>query len=182
MSDYVLVLVSATLINLLALQPGQAKRDRLHVLGLCSGLLFLLGLPGGVLLERYVLAPLQWQGLQLYLFVPLMMALAWGLPHLLQRLRPNWPTNGLQPLLMGNVALLGLMLQLTAEGNDPWQALIRGALAGAGFWLALILFNDLRERSRHAEIPVALRGLPIELLGAGVMALAFSGFNGIFAQ
>ncbi|MCG8293499.1 MULTISPECIES: Rnf-Nqr domain containing protein [Pseudomonas] len=182
MSDYVLVLVSATLINLLALQPGQAERDRLHVLGLCSGLLFLLGLPGGVLLERYVLAPLQWQSLQLFLFLPLMMALAWGLPHVLQRLRPNWPTNGLQPLLMSNVALLGLMLQLTGEGHGPWQALIRGTVAGAGFWLALALFNDLRERSRHAEIPAALRGLPIELLGAGVMALAFSGLNGLFTQ
>ncbi|QVM92524.1 electron transporter RnfA [Pseudomonas entomophila] len=182
MSDYVLVLVSAALINHLALQPEQAERNRLHVLGLCSGLLFLIGLPGGVLLHTYVLAPLQWQGLQLFLLLPLMMALAWGLPHALQRLIPNWPTNDLQPLLIGNVALLGLLLQLTGEDHGPWQALVWGVLAGAGFWLALVLFCDLRERSRQTDVPVALRGLPIELLGAGVMAMAFSGLNGIFTQ
>lgn len=182
MSDYVLVLVSAALIHHLALQPGQAERARLHVLGLCNALLFLLGLPGGVLLQRYVLVPLQWQSLQLLLFLPLMMVLAWGLPCVLRRHRPNWPTDHLQPSLMGNVALLGLLLQLTAEGTRPWQALCWGVAAGAGFWLALVLFTDLRERSRHAEIPEALRGLPIELLGAGVMAMAFSGLNGIFTQ
>lgn len=43
-----------------------------------------------------------------------------------------------------------------------------------------MVFADLRQRSAHADIPNALRGLPIELIGAGVMAMAFSGFNGMF--
>ncbi|MNU00054.1 Electron transport complex protein RnfA [compost metagenome] len=60
--------------------------------------------------------------------------------------------------------------------------LLQGLLTGGGFWLALMVFADLRQRSAHADIPNVLRGLPIELIGAGVMAMAFSGFNGMFGQ
>ncbi len=70
-----------------------------------------------------------------------------------------------------------------ASDDSTWPAiLLQALLAGAGFWLALVLFTDLRQRSAHADIPGVLRGLPIELIGAGVMAMAFSGFNGLFAQ
>ncbi|MNV98059.1 Electron transport complex protein RnfA [compost metagenome] len=69
------------------------------------------------------------------------------------------------------------------EQRNGWlSSLIWGIAMGLGFWLALALFDDLRQRSEQAELPSALRGLPIDLLGAGVMAMAFSGLNGLFAQ
>lgn len=182
MSDYILVLVSAALINNLMLQPDPIERDRLQALGLCSALLILLSLPTGLLLQQYVLAPLQLQNLRLFLLLPLLAMLAWGLPQLLRRVRPGWPVEGLQELLLGNVAVLGLLLQLGSDGSSGWQALTWGVAGGLGFWLALLLFADLRERSRHTEVPTALRGLPIELIGAGVMAMALSGLSGLFTQ
>jgi electron transport complex protein RnfA len=90
--------------------------------------------------------------------------------------------EGLQGLLLGNVAVLGLLLQLGSDGSSVWQALAWGVIGGLGFWLALLLFADLRERSRHADVPAALRGLPIELIGAGVMAMALSSLSGLFTQ
>jgi len=67
--------------------------------------------------------------------------------------------------------------------QQEWLATLGcSVMAGLGFWLALALFDDLVQRSDHADIPAALRGLPITLVGAGVMAMAFSGFNGLFTQ
>ena len=175
MSDYVLVLVSAALVNHLALLGDPVERARVHLLGLCAGLV-LLALPIGLLL------PAAWRDLQLLLLLPLLSALAWAMPTLLSRWRPDWPVDGLRPLLMGNAVVLGLLLQLVSDASSIGQALIYSVGAALGFWLALVLFADLRVRSHHPDLPVALRGLPIELIGAGVMALAFSGFNGLFTQ
>jgi electron transport complex protein RnfA len=181
MSDYVLVLVSAALIDHLVLQPSLADRTRLHVVGLCSALLMLIGLPVGWLLQQYLLLPLELRALQLWLAMPLLGLLAWCLPYLLKCAKPDWPTQGVQGVLLGNALLPGLLLQLDSNGISGWQALVWGALGGMGFWLALALFADLRERCSHDDIPQALRGLPIELIGVGVMAMAFSGFNGLLA-
>lgn len=175
MSDFVLVLVSAALINHLMLHTAPVSRIRVHALGLCSAVAMLVALPVATLL------PLA-SGLELLVGVPLLAALAWGLPALLSRLRPGWPVAGLQPLLLGNVAVLGLFLQRANEVGTWGVALAWGVFAGAGFWLALALFDDLRQRSLHQDLPHAMRGLPIELIGAGVMAMAFSGFNGLFTQ
>jgi len=49
--------------------------------------------------------------------------------------------------------------------------------AGLGFWLVLSLFSDLRQRIADNDIPLPFRGLPVELISAGLMAVAFLGFN-----
>ncbi|MGE7989883.1 Rnf-Nqr domain containing protein [Pseudomonas sp. NPDC089554] len=175
MSDFVLVLVSAALVNHLMLHSAPVSRIRVHVLGLCSALSMLVALPVAARLP-------QASGLELLVALPLLAALAGGIPALLAKLRPEWPLSGVQPLLLGNVAVLGLFLQRANEVSTWGTALAWGLFAGAGFWLALALFHDLRQRSDHPDLALALRGLPIELIAAGVMAMAFSGLNGLFAQ
>ncbi|MDH0303992.1 MULTISPECIES: Rnf-Nqr domain containing protein [unclassified Pseudomonas] len=179
MSDYVLVLVGAALVNHLVLQP---ERERLQALGLCSALLILIALPAGVLLQHALLVTPQLQDLRLFLLLPLLAALAWAVPQLLRKALPKWPVDDLPRILAVNAVVLGLLLQLATDGGDLRQALIYGVLGGLGFWLALALFADLRARSHHPDIPSALRGRPIELIGAGLMAMALSGFNGLFIQ
>jgi electron transport complex protein RnfA len=49
--------------------------------------------------------------------------------------------------------------------------------SGLGFWLVLSLFNDLRQRIADNAIPLPFRGLPVELISVGLMAVAFLGFN-----
>ena len=182
MSDYVLILVSAALVNHLALQAEPVERARLHALGLCCALLILVALPVGIGLRQHLLLPLGLQDLQLFIFLPLLAALAWTLPNLLRRFRPGWPVHELPPLLSVNAVVLGLLLQLANDGVDGWGMLAWAIVAALGFWLALVLYADLDARCRHAEIPAALRGLPVQLIGAGVLAMAFSGFNGLFTQ
>ena len=78
--------------------------------------------------------------------------------------------------------VLGLLVQLSHDDMRGWHLLAGPLVAALGFWLALMLYADLDMRSRQAEVPTALRGLPIQLIGAGLMAMAFSGLNGLFAQ
>ncbi|MBK4994315.1 electron transporter RnfA [Pseudomonas sp. S37] len=182
MNDYILVLISAALVNHLCLHQQPLPRLQLHVHGLTCALCIALGVIGAQLLAQRVLAPLHIQDLALFLLLPWLALLAWGMPWLLAKWRPAWPVAGLPALLSSNAVALGLALQLASD-DSPWQTtLLQGLLAGAGFWLALALFADLRQRTEHADVPAALRGLPIELIDAGVMAMAFSGFNGLFTQ
>ncbi|WP_060483993.1 Rnf-Nqr domain containing protein [Pseudomonas sp. NBRC 111123] len=182
MNDYMLILASAALVSHLLLQKQPPSRLRLHVCGLAGAMSTALGVIGGQVLERVIVVPLHAQDLRLFLLLPWLGLLAWGLPQMLATLRPQWPTRHLARPMLGNALLLGLALQVTGTRTGALATLSVGILAGLGFWLALTLFDDLYQRSQHAEIPAALRGLPITLIGTGVMALAFSGFNGLFTQ
>ena len=182
MNDYILILASAALISHLLLQQQPLSRLRLHACGLAGALSIALGVAGALALERLFVAPWHMQDLRLFLLLPWLGLLAWSVPQVLAKLRPQWPTEHLAPPLMGNALLLGLALQMASERATVLAALGEGTVAGLGFWLALALFNDLHQRSQHADVPAALRGLPITVLGTGVMALAFSGFNGLFTQ
>lgn len=193
MTELILALIGAALVNNIVLQHTLAldpllrednatNRPRLHALGLATLVAMLLVGTLGQLLHRHVLQPLHLDYLRLFVFLPLCVLSAAPILAGLQRWRKDWPFAGLQPLLSGNAALLGLCLQL---GNDS-QGMLPAALAslgsGLGFWLVLALFDDLRQRSRHDDVPLAFRGLPIELMGAGIMAMAFLGFNGLFTS
>lgn len=193
MTELLLTLISAALVNNLVLhqalaldpllQPVEpASRRRVHALGLATLVLMVLAVVPGQLLYRYGLRPLQLEYLRLFVFLPLCVLLAAPVLNRLQRQLPHWPFTGLKPLLLGNAAVLGLALQASDATLDPFAtlALALSLGGGLGFWLALCLFDDLRQRSDAA--PVALRGLPIELIGAGIMALAFLGFNGLFTS
>ncbi|MBO9548735.1 Rnf-Nqr domain containing protein [Pseudomonas sp.] len=182
MNDYMLILASAALFSHLLLQQRPLSRLRLQVCGLAGALSIALGASGGQALERLIIAPWHLQDLRLFLLLPWLALLAWGVPQVLARLRPQWPTGDLALPLLGNALLLGLVLQVTADDTSALATLCWGIVAGLGFWLALMLFDDLHLRSQHPDVPAALRGLPITLIGTGVMALAFSGFNGLFTQ
>ena len=161
---------------------GFASRLRLHALGLATLVAMLLVSLLGQLLYHYALQPLQLDYLRLFVFLPLCMLSPAPILAGLQRSLKDWPFANLQPLLTGNAALLGLCLQLSGEHQGVLHAAMVGLGSGLGFWLVLALFDDLRQRSQHEDIPVAFRGLPIELMGAGIMAMAFLGFNGLFAS
>ncbi|MFQ6576042.1 Rnf-Nqr domain containing protein [Pseudomonas sp. UM16] len=193
MSEFILALISAALVNNLilhqglaidpALQPSAAhERRRLHALGLATLTLLVLASNLGQLAYRYVLLPLQLDYLGLFVLLPLCVLLIEPLLELLSRALPTWPFKGLTPLLLANVALLGLSLQVTEGGYGVLQTLAWSLGGGLGFWLTLSLFADLRERSDNEAIARSFRGLPVHLIGAGVMALAFLGFNGLFTS
>ncbi|TDF82768.1 Rnf-Nqr domain containing protein [Pseudomonas sp. H9] len=193
MSEFILALISAALVNNLVLHQGLAidpalqlsvadDRRRLHALGLATLALLVSATHLGQLLYLFVLQPLQLAYLRLFMLLPLCVMLAEPLLRLLARAMPSLPFNGLMPLLVGNVALLGLSLQVSESGYGVLKSLAWSLGGGLGFWLALSLFADLRQRSDNEAMPDSFRGLPAALIGAGVMALAFLGFNGLFTS
>ena len=60
------------------------------------------------------------------------------------------------------------------------QATVFGFAAAVGFTLALILFSGVRERMETSDIPIAFQGLPITLIAAALVSVAFVGFSGLF--
>ncbi|MFK0313794.1 Rnf-Nqr domain containing protein [Pseudomonas sp. NPDC090233] len=182
MNDYVLALLGAALLNHLFLHRQPSSRLRLHVCGLAGALSIALGVAGGQLIEQLLVAPWHLQDLRLFLLLPWLGMLAWGVPQVLAKVRRDWPTAQLTWPLLNNALVLGLTLQAIGEQKQWLATLSLGVLGGLGFWLALTLFHDLSQRSQHADVPVPLRGLPIALLGAGIVAMALCGLNGLFMQ
>jgi electron transport complex protein RnfA len=90
------------------------------------------------------------------------------------------------PLITTNCAVLGVALLNTENWRDPANGLpvhlatFNGFCGGVGFLLAMVLMSGIRERLAESRLPRALRGLPIAFLCAGLMALAFMGFNKLF--
>jgi len=83
------------------------------------------------------------------------------------------------PLITTNCAILGAALLNIDEGYTFIESVVHGIAAGIGFTLALVLMAGLREKLEMAEIPEAMKGIPIAFIMAGLMAIAFLGFSGL---
>ncbi len=83
------------------------------------------------------------------------------------------------PLITTNCAVLGVALVNVQSGYDFLQSVLNGACGGLGFTLAIVLFASVRERVEKTDCPEAFRGVPITLISAGLLALAFMGFSGL---
>jgi len=187
MKDLLLTLVSTALISNFVLQMPLAvdpvlasstdSRKRVHALGIATTLLMVLSSLSGYLLYHYLLQPLALTALRLFAFLPVTVLLIHPLLNLLSRQLPKLSFDGLWPLLLGNAGVLGVVLIGTQDDKGLAQMMGLGLGAGLGFWLVLSLFSDLRQRIAGNNIPLPFRGLPVELISAGLMAVAFLGFN-----
>ena len=83
------------------------------------------------------------------------------------------------PLVTSNCAVLGVALIALNEQLNFLEALVYALGAALGFWLVLLLFAALRRQLEGAEIPKRFQGVPIGLITAGFMPLAFMGFSGL---
>ncbi len=85
------------------------------------------------------------------------------------------------PLITTNCAILGLALLIPLNGYNFVESVIFGFGAGVGFTLAIVLMAGLREPLEYADVPGVLKGVPITLIIAGIMAMAFMGFSGLIS-
>lgn len=187
MTELVLTLFSAALINNLVLHwplgvdPLLAARgrSRVHALGVATACLMLVVGTLGYLLDRWLLVPADLTSLRLFAWLPLSVLLIGPMLRLLTRGLPALPFDGLRPLLLGNAGILGITLLNSEAERGLGQAMAFSLGAGLGFWLVLSLFDDLRQRVLDNNIPSPFRGLPIQLISAGLMAVAFLGLRGL---
>ena len=83
------------------------------------------------------------------------------------------------PLITTNCVVLGLVLLTILKSYNFLEALIFAIGTGIGYTLALIIMSGIRERLDLADVPEALKGIPLALIITGLVALAFGGFVGM---
>lgn len=83
------------------------------------------------------------------------------------------------PLITTNCAVLGVTINNINDGYSFLESIVSSLGCGLGFLLAMVLFSGMRSKIEESEIPAALRGLPVTLIAASFVSLAFFGFAGI---
>ena len=83
------------------------------------------------------------------------------------------------PLITTNCAVLGVCINNISAGYGFLTAMMNSIGTGLGFLLAMVIFSGVRQRIEHNNIPESFKGVPITLIAASVLALAFMGFSGV---
>ncbi|MDO4609003.1 MAG: RnfABCDGE type electron transport complex subunit A [Clostridia bacterium] len=130
---------------------------------------------------HYLLASFGLEYLETIIFILVIAAIVQFIEIFLKKfIKPIYNALGIYlPLITTNCAVLGItMLNITDELNFG-LSLVNALSAGLGFMLAMVLFAGVRSKIDDADIPEFLKGLPITLIAAAIVALSFSGFAGI---
>ncbi len=83
------------------------------------------------------------------------------------------------PLITTNCAVLGVAILVIQKQFNLMEALTYGVATAVGFTLALWIFAGIREQLELTDVPRGMRGVPLALISAGILAMAFMGFSGI---
>lgn len=86
------------------------------------------------------------------------------------------------PLITTNCAVLGVTVLNITKSYNFLQSMVNSLGAGVGFMLAMFLFAGVRSKVDHADVPKALKGLPITLISASLVSLSFFGFKGLIEK
>ena len=86
------------------------------------------------------------------------------------------------PLITTNCAVLGVTINNVSDGYNFLESIVSSLGCGLGFLLAMVLFAGVRGRMEGANVPRAFRGIPITLIAASIVSLAFFGFGGIITN
>ena len=84
------------------------------------------------------------------------------------------------PLITTNCAVLGVTLNNITEGYPFLESMVASFGVGLGFLLAMVLFAGVRSRIENCPAPECMKGLPVTLVAASIVSLAFFGFAGVF--
>ena len=132
------------------------------------------------IIQKYVLIPLGIEYLQTIVFILVIASLVQFVEMFLQKSLPSlYASLGIYlPLITTNCAVLGVAITAADEATSIITAVWYGVSAGIGFLLAILLLAGIRERLSDDAYPEALRGFPIALITASLLAIAFLGFSG----
>lgn len=133
------------------------------------------------LVYEYVLIPSGLEYIKTIAFILIIAALVQIIEMFLKKFVPAlYQALGIYlPLITTNCAVLGAALLNVQNGFSFIESVVFGLSAAIGFTVALLIFAGVRERLRFATPPAAFKGVPILLVSAGLIAMAFSGFAGI---
>ena len=197
--EYLLIIISAIFVNnillaqFLGVCPFLGVSNKLSTaVGMSGAVCFVITLATVVtyLLNQFLLFPFGLTFLQTISFILVIAALVQMVEIILKKISPSlYQALGIfLPLITTNCAVLGVAItvvtkEFTFGGESAMlnlgEATVYAFATALGYGLAMCLFAGLREHLSMNDVPKPFKGLPIALITAGIMAMAFLGFSGI---
>ena len=159
------------------------SKDAKSSLGMGGAVLFVMLLATIVtwLIMTYILRPLGLEFLQTIAYILVIAGLVQMVEIVLKKIAPSlYQALGVfLPLITTNCAVLGVAILVIQKDMNFLQSVIYSASIAVGFTLALVIFAGIREQLELTGTPKGMRGVPIALVTAGILAMAFMGFNNL---
>lgn len=132
-------------------------------------------------IQTFILDPLGLGYLQTIVFILVIAALVQFIEIALKKFMPalHKSLGVYLPLITTNCAVLGVTINNINDGYNFLESIVAALGCGLGFLLAMVLFAGVRSRLDESDVPQHFKGLPITLISASIVALAFMGFGGI---
>lgn len=190
MKEMILLLLGASLINNVVLSQFLGLCPFLGVsrktdtaLGMGVAVIFVITVSSFMtgLLYEFVLEPLGLVYLQTIVFILVIAALVQLVEMILRKKIPAlYKSLGVYlPLITTNCAVLGVALTNVQKEYDLLTGVVNGFGTAVGFTVAIVILAGIREKLEDNDIPESFKGMPIVLVTAGLMAMAFFGFKGL---
>lgn len=188
--EYVLIIISAVLINnvvlaqFLGVCPFLGVSNKVNTaMGMSGAVVFVITLATIVtyLIQTFVLDKLGIGFMQTITFILVIASLVQMVEIILKKVSPPlYQALGIfLPLITTNCAVLGVTILVIQKDYNLMQGVVYSAATGVGFGLALVILAGIREQIELADIPKGMKGVPVSLVIAGILAMAFMGFTGI---
>ena len=190
MKELLLIAIGSALVNnvvlsqFLGLCPflGVSKKVETSA-GMGAAVIFVITLSSFVtsLIYQFILVKFHLEYIQTIVFIVVIAALVQFVEIFLKKNSPAlYSSLGVfLPLITTNCAVLGSALTNVSKGYGILESVINGLGTAVGFTIAIVIMAGVRERIEYNDIPDSFRGMPIVLITAGLMAIAFTGFSGL---
>ena len=190
MLEYLAIIFSAILVNnivfaqFLGICPFIGVSKNLpSALGMGAAVTFVMAVATAVtwLLQHYVLMPLSLVYIQTIAFILVIAVLVQMLEIVMKKTSPGlYAALGVfLPLITTNCAVLGIAIIVAQKDFGFVYSLVYAVATALGFALALTIMAGIRSQLELADVPRPMRGVPVALITAGILAMAFMGFAGI---
>ena len=161
---------------------GVSKKIK-TALGMGSAVVFVITLSSAVtgVIYKYLLVPFDITYLQTIVFILVIAALVQFVEMFLKKkMKGLYQALGVYlPLITTNCAVLGVALTNVQKDYTILEGVVNGFATAFGFLVSIVILAGLREKMEYNDVPKAFRGMPIVLLTACLMAIAFFGFSGL---
>ncbi len=188
--DLLIILIGSSLVSnvvlsqFLGLCPflGVSKRVDTAV-GMGGAVVFVITLASAVAaaIYKFILVPLDITYLQTIVFILVIAALVQFVEMFLKKyVQGLYQALGVYlPLITTNCAVLGIALTNVQKNYGILYSIVSGFATAAGFLISITILAGIREKMEYNDIPESFKGMPIVMITAGLMAIAFCGFSGL---
>ncbi|MDO4463257.1 MAG: electron transport complex subunit RsxA [Bacillota bacterium] len=190
MKELLIILISSSLVSnvvlsqFLGLCPflGVSKKTETAA-GMGTAVIFVITLASAVagLIYKFILVPFDLTYLQTIVFILVIAALVQFVEMFLKKfMKALYQALGVYlPLITTNCAVLGVALTNVQKNYGILAGIVNGFATAVGFTISIVILAGIREKMEYNDIPESFKGMPIVLVSAGLMAIAFCGFSGL---